>query len=740
MKQNNFKEKNIDIDEKSSTLSWERLLQHSKCYDMICQIFNLPSLERGRILRLFRYLIMNSVKVHGIKWTCSELKSLERDTLLGRPAFCSIPGMKKFFKISNNEKINLTLYSIHRNMTCTPKLDVSTIKRKLKLRTIKRINDMEDEIRKVLSHRFFAIEEFGRIFYKKDTRLKTYMDRKKDNPYSCDPTIDTNGRTGGDFYPIQISFTKRANGTCFDSHTSDFNALINFNRQLFVPIKRIWREWNYKLRKSSFQTQSNPSKVLSRVVPIRDKSCKTRVIAIFDSLSQIALRPVHKMLEDVLRNIPTDFTFNHLDGVKYLQRISKDRECFSVDIKSATDTVPVLLSKKIISILINSKIVERPETFVNDLFSILTDRLFHLENGKTIRYGVGQPMGAYASFPLLAITNHVLVQIAAHRAGIHNKFFKLYAVVGDDVVICCRKTAEQYYQLLEELDIPISKHKCLTEINSFEFCHRVVRNGNLVSLPSWNSYFRSLMSSDPTPIMTLCRDYGVALRYTMLCSFFKRTYIRAACSFQEYSFPDVQGHKLAVRLLPANVIGHAVRCLEIRDVLRKKNICEPLETNDNFLNRLNYSINIQKMFRDQAKKKYKIFQKTCPPFPVFNKKAIKKDGLNINDLDITSLDKKYIIVKTSIEVSRLVKVKPVWDIAHKVVANTFYLNYLSNFRDRKRLYRRLFSTCRGSNGSSIRLRAYCMSQRSKWTDNRLFGPVSQDKVIQTVANFPSGKK
>jgi len=42
-----------------------------------------------------------------------------------------------------------------------------------------------------------------------------------------------------------------------------------------------------------------------------------------------------------------------------------------------------------------------------------------MENGKWIpyRYSVGQPMGAYSSFPMLALTHHVIVQIAAGRAG-----------------------------------------------------------------------------------------------------------------------------------------------------------------------------------------------------------------------------------------------------------------------------------------------------------------------------------
>lgn len=724
-----------------TTFLWKELLQHKMCGRLIADLHKFPVAEMQRNMKYFSEILERSVRSQGIAWVCSQLKSLERAVLLNSNHYCAISGIGKFLRLSTNRQVLLVMLSIHRNMYTTPKLKLSTIQRKSKSTTKDRISSMETEVRKALRPKFFHIEEFGRIFYKKDTRLKTYMCRENDNPYCCDPTIDTNGRTGGDYCPIQVSFTKRANGSCFDSHTQDFHCLVNYYPQLFLPLKRVWKEWNYKLRKESFIPVKDPSKVLSRVIPIRDKSCKTRVIAIFDSLSQIALRPVHKMLEDVLRNIPTDFTFNHLEGVNYLKSISRGRMCHSVDISSATDTIPVKLSEMILGVLLNPRVVKFPEQFCKDVFAILTDRAFHLENGKKVRYSVGQPMGAYASFPLLALTNHVLVQIAAARAKVpvlKDGLFRLYAVVGDDVVICCPKTAEQYYILLEELDIPISKHKCLSMVNSFEFCHRVVCDGVLQSVPSWNSYYKALVARDPTPVMNACSNYGVPLSYATLCMFFKRSYVRTACAFRSYSFQDLKGRSLAVELLPASVIGHAVRCLEIRDTLNKST-SKPLETDDKFLLRLNYCINIQEIFKAYSKSKTKSVEIPCEPYFVLNKKALKKDGIDVNSVDINQIDDKYKTLKKVKTVYRTTPPKPVWEIAHRVVANTFYLNYINNYNDRKRLYRHLFSTHRGDAGASVKLRSYCMSQRNKWIDDRIIGFVCQDKVVQTKADFPSGK-
>jgi hypothetical protein len=75
------------------------------------------------------------------------------------------------------------------------------------------------------------------------------------------------------------------------------------------------------------------------------------------------------------------------------------------------------------------------------------------------RYAVGQPMGAYSSFPMLALTHHVIVQIAARRAG-KLGWFTNYALLGDDVVIADPMVAPQYLLLMRDIlgvEINLSK-------------------------------------------------------------------------------------------------------------------------------------------------------------------------------------------------------------------------------------------------------------------------------------------
>lgn len=74
-----------------------------------------------------------------------------------------------------------------------------------------------------------------------------------------------------------------------------------------------------------------------------------------------------------------------------------------------------------------------------------------------LTYAVGQPMGALSSWALLALTHHAIVQFAAYRVAVHEaasyRWFRDYAVLGDDVVIGNKAVAEAYLQILREIGV-----------------------------------------------------------------------------------------------------------------------------------------------------------------------------------------------------------------------------------------------------------------------------------------------
>jgi hypothetical protein len=81
-------------------------------------------------------------------------------------------------------------------------------------------------------------------------------------------------------------------------------------------------------------------------------------------------------------------------------------------------------------------------------------------------------MGAYSSWAMLALTHHVIVQVAAYRVG-WRAWFPYYALLGDDIVIRDAMVAGAYSSLMSHLGVPINMSKSLvSETGSLEFAKR----------------------------------------------------------------------------------------------------------------------------------------------------------------------------------------------------------------------------------------------------------------------------
>nr|UUW21449.1 MAG: RNA-dependent RNA polymerase [Guiyang mito-like virus 6] len=213
-----------------------------------------------------------------------------------------------------------------------------------------------------------------------------------------------------------------------------------------------------------------------------DKEAKTRVIGIVDYWSQTILKPLHEWLNTRLKAIKNDCTF---DQDKFRSLLGYSGPFYSLDLKNATDRMPVSFQERILRLLVGS--------FKARLWkSILTDYAFDSDVGP-ILYRAGQPMGAYSSWPMMALTHHFIVRISAHRNGIIN--FTDYALLGDDIVIRDHKVAETYKHLLGILDMPISEQKTHISEDTYEFAKRWVYKGEEVTpfsvsglFETWKSY------------------------------------------------------------------------------------------------------------------------------------------------------------------------------------------------------------------------------------------------------------
>lgn len=215
---------------------------------------------------------------------------------------------------------------------------------------------------------------------------------------------------------------------------------------------------------------------------------KMRVVAMVDSLSQWALYPLHRYIYDkVLRVIPQDGLYDQLAPVTSLlerKRSTRDHRVFSYDLSAATDRIPVKIQEVLLSAFTHAE-------FASLWRRLLVERSYRLPGlwvkthgpkaGTSVRYKVGQPMGAYSSWAMLALVHHAMVQWSAKKAGLEG-WFEEYAVLGDDLVIGDYRVAAQYTSLCDTLGVQIGLHKSIISNNlSAEFAKRFFYRGTQAS-------------------------------------------------------------------------------------------------------------------------------------------------------------------------------------------------------------------------------------------------------------------
>jgi len=135
--------------------------------------------------------------------------------------------------------------------------------------------------------------------------------------------------------------------------------------------------------------------------------------------------------------------------------------------------MPVALQQRVVSTVVGKA---RAEAWVRVLTSYE-----YLPTGQPVpvKYGAGQPMGAYSSWCAMALTHHVLVKVAAARAGFPH-FWK-YALLGDDLVIANAAVATEYRALLQVLDMPVSEAKTHVSYDTYEFAKRWIHAGHEIT-------------------------------------------------------------------------------------------------------------------------------------------------------------------------------------------------------------------------------------------------------------------
>lgn len=234
----------------------------------------------------------------------------------------------------------------------------------------------------------------------------------------------------------------------------------------------------YKEHTSETRTPSEIGKSLPLgKLSIKEEAAgKIRVFAISDYWTQYVMKPIHNSMFRVLKEIPSDATFNQLERVK---EFSSRRHSFiaSYDLKSATDMIPQSIYTLVLRPWMNHVIPPIPTLVPTILKSyppqwdlcrlwldVMVDRDYYFK-GEPFRYTRGQPMGTLSSWSSLALIHHFLVFVAAREAG--KAPFTDYLVLGDDIVIGDEDVAQAYSELCDSQGIKIGYAKSFVSNNEF---------------------------------------------------------------------------------------------------------------------------------------------------------------------------------------------------------------------------------------------------------------------------------
>lgn len=230
---------------------------------------------------------------------------------------------------------------------------------------------------------------------------------------------------------------------------------------------------------------------------------KVRVFAMVDAFTQWVLKPIHDLIFDIIRDLPTDGTFDQTKPVERLRALPVfNRWFYSIDLSAATDRLPVKLQVPVMEHVLSLGGLPDPAEAAQEWADLLVKRMYKItlppkpgfdvpeDLPWSVAYAVGQPMGALSSWAMLAITHHAIVQWAALRA--YKKGFAIplwfseYAILGDDVVIANRYVAIEYLQILSQIGVKAGLAKSIVAKGQFyvEFAKKYfVPSGRADMLP-----------------------------------------------------------------------------------------------------------------------------------------------------------------------------------------------------------------------------------------------------------------
>jgi hypothetical protein len=222
---------------------------------------------------------------------------------------------------------------------------------------------------------------------------------------------------------------------------------------------------------------------------------KLRVFAMVDVITQSLFAPLHKVLFDLFKKIPNDFTHNQNKGFLYAQSLSLKYNCsYGFDLSAATDRLPVISQSTILNSLFGNNIGYLWSTILVSRDYFIPENDYSIPS-QLLRYSVGQPMGALSSWAMLNLTHHMMIQYLACKLNKVKRgvWYDQYLVLGDDLSLYDADIAKEYQVLCNNLGISINLSKSIIskDLPVLEFAKRTSYFGKDVSPLSFKELLMS---------------------------------------------------------------------------------------------------------------------------------------------------------------------------------------------------------------------------------------------------------
>jgi hypothetical protein len=290
-------------------------------------------------------------------------------------------------------------------------------------------------------------------------------------------------------------------------------------------------QWKSSIPGYLFQDFPYRPGYLGKLALLPEPAGKVRVIAMVDCWTQWMMEPLFKSIAAVLRCLPQDGTENQTGPYNRLWERYPKGPFFCYDLSSATDRLPLVFQKALLSAVFGS-------WFAEVWGILLTARPYRVNLGKyrsgtsdpdSVYYATGQPMGAKSSFHMMAIFHHTVVQWAAWKAYPTDwAWFDAYCIVGDDIVISDKLVADQYLAIMSALGVKVGLHKSLvseglvrnkTRFLASEFIKRTyfyskedgVSDVSAIPITHWYMARKSLATG-----LDFCRRYSLSLNQWLI--------------------------------------------------------------------------------------------------------------------------------------------------------------------------------------------------------------------------------